>query len=435
MTNKIFRILLVLFSAISFHTAMADEAQLVNRIVAVVNDKPITQVELDDRVKAISQQIEKRGIPLPPPSVLEKQVLENMIMDKIQLEFAAEVGIKVDDEQLMKAMQKIASDNHMTLAQFKDAVEKEDGVPFDKFKEDIRGEIIKSRLRQREVDSKVVVTDAEVNNYLKNSEVQGKTQEYDLSHIFIQLPEQASPDQVKTQLAKAERALQAVRNGADFGQVAASFSDAPDALKGGAIGWKPAGQLPSAFVEMLQKLQPGEVSGIIRSPNGFHIIKLVDRREGKSASVVTQTHVRHILIKTGENVSEEDAKRKLETILAEIRKGADFGQEAKLHSDDTSASNGGDIGWVSPGDTVPAFQSAMDDLKPGQISEPVHTPFGWHLIQVLGSRSEDVGNEKRMLEARKAIAVRKSDEAYQEWLRELRDRAYVVYHLNDSGNQ
>ncbi len=428
MTSKFFR-LFFLFAF--FLAASAESMELINRIVAVVNNDVITQVELDNQIEAISKQIEKRGIPLPPEDVLKKQVLEQMIMDKIQMQYASEVGLKVDDEQLKKALQRIAADNKLTPEQFRQAVEK-DGLSFDKFKEQIRSEIIKSRLRQREVDSKIVVTDSEISNYLKNQAQQGRSEEYNLAHIFIGLPEQANAEQIKTALRRTERALAELKNGADFGQVAASFSDAPDALQGGAIGWKPAGQLPTSFTEMLQKMHPGEISGIIRSPNGFHIIKLVDKRDASTHSIVTQTHVRHILIRTGEDVSEDDAKRKLQEILDRIKKGADFGEEAKLHSDDPSASNGGDIGWVSPGDTVPEFQKAMDALQPGQISEPVHTPFGWHIIQVLGRRSEDVGKKKRTEEARKALAARKSDEAYQEWLRQLRDQAYVEYHLDDS---
>lgn len=427
MTSKFFR-LFFLFAF--FLAASAESMELINRIVAVVNNDVITQVELDNQIEAISKQIEKRGIPLPPEDVLKKQVLEQMIMDKIQMQYASEVGLKVDDEQLKKALQRIAADNKLTPEQFRQAVEK-DGLSFDKFKEQIRSEIIKSRLRQREVDSKIVVTDSEISNYLKNQAQQGRSEEYNLAHIFIGLPEQANAEQIKTALRRTERALAELKNGADFGQVAASFSDAPDALQGGAIGWKPAGQLPTSFTEMLQKMHPGEISGIIRSPNGFHIIKLVDKRDASTHSIVTQTHVRHILIRTGEDVSEDDAKRKLQEILDRIKKGADFGEEAKLHSDDPSASNGGDIGWVSPGDTVPEFQKAMDALQPGQISEPVHTPFGWHIIQVLGRRSEDVGKKKRTEEARKALAARKSDEAYQEWLRQLRDQAYVEYHLDD----
>ena len=428
MTSKFFR-LFFLFAF--FLAASAESMELINRIVAVVNNDVITQVELDNQIEAISKQIEKRGIPLPPEDVLKKQVLEQMIMDKIQMQYASEVGLKVDDEQLKKALQRIAADNKLTPEQFRQAVEK-DGLSFDKFKEQIRSEIIKSRLRQREVDSKIVVTDSEISNYLKNQAQQGRSEEYNLAHIFIGLPEQANAEQIKTALRRTEKALAELKNGADFGQVAASFSDAPDALQGGAIGWKPAGQLPTSFTEMLQKMHPGEISGIIRSPNGFHIIKLVDKRDASTHSIVTQTHVRHILIRTGEDVSEDDAKRKLQEILDRIKKGADFGEEAKLHSDDPSASNGGDIGWVSPGDTVPEFQKAMDALQPGQISEPVHTPFGWHIIQVLGRRSEDVGKKKRTEEARKALAARKSDEAYQEWLRQLRDQAYVEYHLDDS---
>ena len=429
MANKLLK--LVFFILFSLSVCSAEAMELVNRIVAVVNDDVITAVELDDRVQAISTQIQKRGIPLPPENVLRKQVLEQMIMDRIQLQYAAEVGLKVDDDQLNKAIERIASENKMSAEQFRKAIE-QDGVDFDKFRNEIRTEIVKTKLRQREVDSKIVVTDTEVNNYLRNLKRQGKAEEYNLSHIFIRLPEQADAKQIEAQLRKAELALNTLKGGADFGQVAASYSDAQDALQGGALGWKPAGQLPTAFTELLQKMKSGEVSGILRSPNGFHIIKLNDRRDASSQALVTQTHVRHILIKTGENVSEDDARKELLSIRDKIEKGADFAQEAKLHSDDPSASDGGDIGWVSPGDTVPEFQKAMDALKPGEISEPVHTPFGWHLIQVLGRRSEDVGKEKQIMEARKALGARKSDEAYQEWLRQLRDRAYVEYRLDDT---
>ena len=363
--------------------------------------------------------------------MLEKQLLERMIMDRVQLQFAQETGVKVDDVQLDKTLQRIAQENKLSPEQFRAALEK-DGVDFSKFREDIRNEIIMARLREREVDNRVTVSDGEVDNYLNTrGAAAGAGGEFNLAHILVRVPEQASPEQLQKLKARALKALEEVQAGKDFRQVAASYSDAPDALEGGVLGWRSAGQLPALFVDALSNLKPGETSQVLRSPNGFHILKLLDKRGKEAPFVVQQTHARHILIKVNEVVSEQDARNRALQLKERLDNGAKFEELARLHSEDGSASRGGDLGWISPGDTVPEFEKAMDALKPGAISEPVRSPFGWHLIEVLERRSQDVSKERTRMQARQEIRVRKADEAYQEWLRQLRDRAYVEYRLED----
>ena len=402
-----------------------------DRIVAVVNSDVITQLELKERLRMVTQQLQKQGTPLPPQEVLEKQLLERVIMERVQLQFAQETGVKVDDAQLEKTLQRIAQENQLSQEQFRAALEK-DGVDFGKFREEIRKEVIMARLRDREVDNRIVVSDGEVENYLSSrSEALGGGNEFNLAHILIRVPEQASPEQLQKYKARAQQALEELQAGKDFRQVAASFSDAGDALQGGVLGWRPAGQLPAMFVEALEALKTGENSQVLRSPNGFHILKLLDKRGKDAPFVVQQTHARHILIKVNEVMSEQDAKNRALQIKERLDNGADFAELARLHSEDGSASRGGDLNWLSPGDTVPEFEKAMNALKPGTLSEPVRSPFGWHLIQVLERRDEDVSKERKRLQARQEIRARKADESYQEWLRQLRDRAYVEYRLED----
>ena len=289
-----------------------------------------------------------------------------------------------------------------------------------------------TRLKEREVDNKILVTDSEVENYLKTQEAQGgRSEEYNIAHIVVQIPERASPDQIQEAQAKAEKALAQLQAGGDFGQVSASYSNAPYALKGGIIGWRSGDRIPDLFAQALKSMQVGGVSRIIRSPNGFHILKLLDKRGGDGPAMVQQNHVRHILLKPSEVVSETDAKNHLLQLKDRLDHGADFAELAKLHSQDASAPRGGDLGWISPGDTLPEFEEALNALAPGQVSEPVQTQFGWHLIQLIERRKEDMSNERRLMDARRALRERKSEEAYQEWVRQLRDQAYVEYRLDN----
>ncbi len=404
---------------------------LLDRIVAVVNNEVITRHDLDDRLQLVMTQLKQQGTPTPPRDTLEKQVLDRMIFTLVQLQYAKETGLRIDDGQLEKTIERIAAENQISVARLRAAVEN-DGVTFDKFRSDIREEMILARLREREVDNKIAISDSEIEGVLASERDQGgKVEEINISHILIRVPEQAAPDQLQERRARAEQALEQLKGGADFRQVAATFSDAPDAIQGGAMGWREVNRLPSIFVDALKTLRAGDVSSILRSPNGFHILKLNDRRGQDAPLIVTQTHARHILIKTSEIVSEKEAKDRLDKLKERLDNGADFTQLARLQSEDSSAARGGDLGWLSPGDTVPEFEKAMDALKPGQISAPIKTTFGWHVIQVLERRRQDMSQEQQRLRARQILRAQKSDEAYQEWVRQLRDKAFVEVRLDD----
>lgn len=400
----------------------------VDQIAVVVNDDVITRYELNSYLEKIRQQLKKQGTPLPAAKELEKQVLERMIIDMLQLQFAKESGVRIDDAQLDKALGRIAQQNNFaSLAEFKAKLATE-GVDFKKFREEIRNEITFTRLREREVDSKLVVSDNEIENHLLMQEKQsGKSEEVELTHILVQIPEQASAEKIQASKQRADQAWAQLHSGAQFAQVAAGFSDAKDGLQGGNLGWRSADRLPSIFQEALRHMQPGEISAVLRSPNAFHIIKLLNKRSQDAPVMITQTRVRHILIKTSELTSENEAKSRLAEIKRRIEGGADFAAQAKQYSEDGSASQGGDLGWVSPGVFVAEFERAMNALKIGQISNLVQTEFGWHLIQVMERRNADVSAEQKKQQAGMAIRAFKSDEAYQDWLRQLRDRAFIEY--------
>jgi peptidyl-prolyl cis-trans isomerase SurA len=414
-------------------SAQAQRMELVDRIVAIVNKEVVTASELRERVELAERELRRQGTAAPERSVLERQVLERLILDKAQLLLAAETGLRVDEVQLDRAIERIAQNNNLTLANFRQALER-DGVPMDKFREEVRRQIIMQRLREREVDERIDVSESEIDLYLEEQKTSGTRRvEYNVAHILVRLPEQASPERIAQARARIEKAREEARSGTDFSRLAASYSDAGDALQGGQMGWRPADRLPELFASALQALKPGEVTEVLRSPGGFHLLKLLDRRGlGESGRPVVQTRVRHILIRTNELVSESEAQRRL-TELRErvVAGGADFAQLARVNSADVSATQGGDLGWVYPGDTVPEFERAVESLKPGEVSPPVKTPFGWHLIQVLERRSGGMPAERERLVARQALRDRKSDEAYQEWLRQLRDRTYVEIRLEE----
>jgi peptidyl-prolyl cis-trans isomerase SurA len=434
MSSKFFSIpffYAILFAISLTSPAYADETKI-DRIIAVVDQGVITENELNDRIRIVTTQLEKQGNPLPPEDVLRKQILERLINDRLQLQYAAQTGLRVDDTQLDKTVERIADQNKMSVPDFREALAAE-GIGYRKFREDIRNEIILARLREREVDNKINVTEAEIDNYFTTQTSQNNEakDEYEISHILIRTREDSSPEELQRLRTKAEQALKQLQAGTDFAQVSASFSDAPNALEGGALGWKNSGQIPELFADALKSLQPGQLTPILRSPNGFHILKLTDRRGGSSPTVIQQTHARHILIKLSEVVSESDAKHRMDDIKERLDNGGNFSDLARQYSEDGSASNGGDLGWLNPGDTVPEFEKAMNALKDNEISQPVRTPFGWHIIQVLERRSQDMSKESARLKARQEIRTRKADEAYQDWVRELRDRAFVEIRLED----
>ena len=418
-------------SAESNARKQSNEIVKMDRIIAIVDQGVITEKELIDRTQSVKTQLEKQGTALPPENILEKQVLERLIADSLQLQLAAQTGVKVDDTQLDKTIERIAAQNKMSVDEFKVVLEK-DGIAMRKFREDIRSEITISRLREREVENKLNISEGEIDNYLTTQANRGEEQdEFEISHILIRTPEDASPEDLQKAKSKTEQALKKLADGASFEQVSAGFSDASNALEGGSMGWKTGAQLPALFLEVLKPLQAGEVSKPVRSPNGFHILKVNNRRGGTSSLVIGQTHARHILIKLSEVLSEKEAKRKIDVIKERLDNGGKFEELARQFSEDGSANNGGDLGWVNPGDTVPAFEKAMNELGVGELSEPVLSPFGWHVIQVLERRQQDMTKEASRLKARQEIRARKSEEAYQDWIRELRDRAFVELRLED----
>lgn len=419
--------------ALSFnqYSALAADVVKMDRIVAVVDQTVITEQELESRITSLSAQLRKQGTELPEESILRKQILERLISDALQLQYAAQTGIKIDDIQLDKTIERIAEQNKMTIREFHDALN-QDGISIRKFRADIRNEIIIARLREREVESRVNVSESEIDNYLTTQASSNQNQdEYDISHILIRVPEDAAPEDVQKAKTKVDEALAALDAGTNFAKVSASFSDAPNALEGGNIGWKSGSQVPTLFLDALKTMQKGDVSTALRSPNGFHILKVNDKRGGSSPLIIEQTHARHILIKLSEIMSEKDAKQKIDGIKERLDNGEKFEILARQFSEDGTASNGGNLGWVNPGDTVPQFEKAMNTLKQDEISEPVLSPFGWHVIQVIERRKQDMSKEAARLKARQEIRTRKADEAYQDWVRELRDRAFVELRLED----
>jgi peptidyl-prolyl cis-trans isomerase SurA len=426
-------LMISLFLLSSF--AFADQAKQseivkMDRIVAIVDQVVITEKELADRIKSVTAQLEKQGTELPPPAVLEKQILERMIIDRLQLQFASQTGLRVDDNQLDKTIERIAGQNKLDIPAFKKAL-LDDGIQYRKFREDIRNEITLARLREREVDNRINITESEIDSFIAMQAASNSSDEFEISHILIRAAEDSAPEDLKKLRAKAEDVLTQLQAGKDFAKISAGFSDAPNALEGGSLGWKNGAQIPALFLEALKPLKAGEISQILRSTNGFHILKVTNRRGGSSPLVVGQTHVRHILIKLSEVVSEKDALTRIAGIKERLEHGEKFEDLARQYSDDGSAKSGGDLSWVSPGDTVPEFEKTMNALALGEISNIIKTQFGLHVMQVIERRNQDMSKEAARIKARQEIRARKSDEAYQDWVRELRDRAFVELRLED----
>ncbi len=424
---------LLLLAILALALARAQGAVPVDRIVAVVNKEVITYSELSDAVASAERQLGRQNTAPPPRAVLERQMLERLILDKAQLQMAGQIGIRVDELQLDRAVQRIAQNNNMSLSEFRRALEK-DGVVFPAWRDELREQIVLTRLREREVDDKIQVSDTEIDLYLAGLKSGPDNRaEYQLSHILVRVPEQSTPERVEAARQRAQKALDEARAGADFASLAASYSDAPEALQGGALGWRSHDRLPELFANALAHLQPGEVSDALRSPAGFHVLKLNARRgAAMDGAPVAQTRLRHILIRPSETMSEGEAVRRLNDLRNRIVNGsADFAEMARVHSSDSSAARGGELDWIYPGDTVPDFERAYRELKINEVSQPVRTPFGYHLIQVLERRSADMSPERRRLQARQALRERKADEAFQDWLRQLRDQVYVELRLED----
>ncbi|MCB1948058.1 peptidylprolyl isomerase [Nitrosomonas sp.] len=405
---------------------------LLDRIAAIVNEDVITQKELDNAVTTATRNLRQQGIEPPDQDSMHSQVLETLVIKSIQLQHAREIGMSVSDSELDETIRRIAEENKLSLQEFY-AVLEQDGISFNKFRHEIRDEIILARLKERQINSQVNVTEGEIDNFLRTQEASAVgNEEFLLAHILITVTEHMDSTQIHERSMRAEQALKKLQQGADFAHVAAEFSDAPDAMSGGVLDWRPITQMGPTFAQLLSPLEIGEITPVVQSPNGFHIFKLVDRREQENnAVVINQIHARHILIKVNELTSDRDAREEILQLKERIEQGANFAELAKLHSEDGSASSGGDLGWLSPGNTVPPFEKAMNQLLPGQISDPVKTQFGWHLIQVIERREQDVSDEHQRENARLAIRNRKAEVVVQEMLRQLRDQAYVEYRADD----
>jgi peptidyl-prolyl cis-trans isomerase SurA len=401
-----------------------------DRVLVVVNDEAITQWDLGEQRRIMLSQLKASNITPPSNDVLDKQVLERLIAERSLLQFAKETGIRVDDTTVERTILRVAEENKLKPEEFRKLLERE-GIEYSNYREDIRRQIIVQRVREREVDSKISVSDAELDNYLATLALQGGEEEYMLSHIYVTVPEQVTPDVVEQRRQRALQALAEVKAGKDFGQVAASYSNAPDASSGGNLGWRSAARLPTIFTDIVRTMKPGEVSNLLRSAGGFHIVKLADVRSRNQPTVVEQTHARHILVKVNETTSEADARARIDRLKDRLAGGAKFEDLARVNSEDASGARGGDLGWISPGDTVPDFERAMNALAINEVSAPVRTPFGWHLIQVLERRKQDVTQERRREQARQALRQRKSDEQFEDFVRQLRDRTYVEYKADE----
>lgn len=414
---------------IKFGPGPTDPGTQLDSIVAVVDEDVITREELDRALVEARQQIRLRGADAPPQNILERQVLEQLILQRLQTRAAEQRGIVVDDPSLNAAVEAIARQNDLTLDQLRRAVEQQ-GIDFADFRDDVRRQVQGQRLRQQVVDSQITVSEQEIDNALSRTDLGGGSREYRLAQILIATPPRATPDQIEQARKNAEQVLAELRRGADFQRVAAAISDGREALQGGELGWLSAARLPTIFAQEIPRLSPGEISEVIRSPQGFHIVKVLDIRGETAAQPVTQSRVRHILIRTGDGIDDDDARARLERLRQRIQDGEDFAELARANSMDTAtAAEGGALGWLGPGEPSRAFAEAIAGLRPGDVSEPFRTAAGWHIAQVQERRQQIAADQAQRARVRQALLQRKAQEEWDLWLRQLRNQAYVEIRL------
>ena len=404
-----------------------------DRIAAVVNDDIIASSELEARLNRVRDDLRRSGTPLPAPNALRRQVLERLIVTRLQLQLARDSGIRVDDERLNRTMLRLAEQNGLTLREFRDALEG-DGYEFSGFREEIREEIMISDVRKRWIDNQINISQRDIDDYLAMMDSRGTEADrhrYRIGHILIAVPDGASSEEIEQGRLRAERVLGEIRAGADFANMAVTHSDGQQALEGGDLGWRRASELPTMLADTVLGLEAGGVSEPVRGTSGFHLVKLADRR-GREKQMIRQTLARHILIALDELTDDTEAHRQLSVLRDRIINGEDLGALARIHSDDPgSASKNGDLGWVDPGNTVPVFERVMDATEAGGVSEPFKTQFGWHIVQVLERRERDGTEISRRAEARRRLRIRKIEENTQTWIRRVRDEAYVEYRLDE----
>ena len=402
-------------------------AQPMDRIIAVVNDEVLLESELVEMEQTVRSQLRQRNAAMPPSDMLRKQVMERLILQRVQIQKAESIGVRVGDDALNAALRQIAENNKITLREFRDVLTK-DGYDFADFRDSIREEMIISRLRKSQVEDRVVVSDREVDTYLATQSVQGTSEtSYHLLHILISVPEAASPEQIQSAQEKLKKIQSLLNADADFSEVASGYSDGQNALEGGDLGWRKKGELPSLFSVVVPNLEVGEVSEPLRSGSGYHLVVVKDKKS-EETHLVKQTLASHILIKTNELTTDDDAQTRLEQLRERVLNGAEFTELARAHSDDTgSAIEGGSLGWSSPGAMVPEFEEKMNELSIGGLSEVFKSRFGWHLIKIDDRREQNMAEEYKRSKARAEIRQRKIEEDLESWLRELRDESYVEY--------
>lgn len=416
---------LLLLSVLFVIASSAWPSTPLDRIVAVVNDDVVTETELKERIASISQQLRQQRRPLPPSNVMREQLLERLILERLQLQEAKSVGIQVDDDTLNQTIKRIAADNKLSVAEFRGTLEK-DGYDFALFREDIRRELVIRRLHERQVSQRVVISEQDVDQYLSTEpDARNDDKEFHVAHILVAVPEAATPEQVERARGRLQTILDELAQGKDFGDVAAAYSDGQQALEGGDLGWRKLAELPTLFEGVVSRLKPNQTSEVMRGANGFHLVKLLEVR-GEPTQMIDETRAQHILLQPNELRDEEQIKAQLRALRERILNGDDFATLAKAHSEDKgSVSQGGSLGWVKPGETVPQFEQAMNALQIGEISEPVESRFGWHVIQVLERRTVDNAPHARRQKAQQALRQRRIDEETETWLRHMRDEAYV----------
>jgi peptidyl-prolyl cis-trans isomerase SurA len=408
---------------------LATKGELLDRVAAIVNDGVVLNSELDAQIETVAARLRAQKLELPPQNILRQQVLERLVLQEIQLQHATRAGVKVSDETLNAALLDIAKRNNLTLSQLPQALAAQ-GIDYPSYRDEMRKEITLTLLRQRDVLQHIAVTPREIDQYLeKQARTPSEHSEFNVSHILIAVSQEAGTAQLDQAAKRATEVYERARNGEDFAKLAVAYSNSQTALEGGALGWRKGSELPTFLSDVVARLKPGEVSEPLRTPTGYHIVRLNDERGGGAGqTVVDQVHLRHILMKTNELTDDATVKQKLSALRERILKGEDFaGLAQTLSEDPASATEGGDLGWTSPDAFVPEFSQAVAPLKDGEISEPVHTQYGWHIMQMLGHRRFDNSDEMKRRQAIEAIRAGKADEETELWLRRLRDDAYVEY--------
>lgn len=405
---------------------LSSGGELLDRVAAIVNDGVVLKSELDDQMELISVRLRQQGLELPPENVLRQQILERLVVQEVQMQRASRAGLNVTDEMINNALQDVARRNGIPLAQLPQALAGQ-GIDYTAYRDNMRKDITLNMLRQRDVIARIVVTPREIDQYLERQKnAPSESTSYNLSHILIAVPQAATPEQMAEAEKRAEDVHRRALAGEDFAQLAVAYSNSQTALEGGALGWRSGPELPTVLADAVVKLKAGEVSDVIRTPSGYHIVRVNELRSSDGPAIVQQVHARHILMRTNELQDDATVEQRLRGIRERILQGEDFGALATVLSEDPgSATEGGDLGWSNPGTFVPEFEAQLAALKEGEISEPFHTQFGWHILQVLGHREIDNSSEMKRQRAYVALRESKAEEETELWLRRLRDEAYV----------